>query len=218
MAVNLVDRPLETYASLDSFIHNDLASRWRDIAQDVATTRIFLASAVHAKNGATEVPIEGVEDTTVKEFLENFPKEGAGHLVTTMIYLIIEWDESRRVSYDTKKERTTPEDESLSSITPIIKQEYREPTPIAPIEWEEYQDEIFPENPLDPVTYVCFVRIISCSLLIEVGGNTQASSDFQNWILYGHWPQENPFKARGCFGKSRTTRRMGGTYETRGER
>ena len=86
MTVNLIDRSLKTYANFESFIHNDLASRWRDIAQNVITIRIFLTFAVHAKNEATEMPIEGVEDTTVKKFLENFPKEGAGHLITTMIY------------------------------------------------------------------------------------------------------------------------------------
>ena len=44
-----------------------------------------------------------IENKTMKEFFENFSKKEIEYFIFSMIYLIIEWNESRKISYDTKK-------------------------------------------------------------------------------------------------------------------
>ena len=103
MIVNFIDRFWKTFANLKSFINNDFALKWKNIAQNMITIRIFLIFTVHSKNEITEMFIEKIENTTMKEFLENFLNEKIKHLILSMIYLIIEWNKSRKISYDTNK-------------------------------------------------------------------------------------------------------------------
>ena len=101
---------------LDDFIHNHLLKeirRWQDITQRT-DDRLYLATAVHARDGPTQLPISANELRTIKEVLDYFSKE-------CTIHIILEREDHRSYE-DDMKEFISGKSKSLKQ-EPVIKQE-----------------------------------------------------------------------------------------------
>lgn len=104
--------------NLDDFIHNHLLKeiqRWQDITQRT-DDRLYLATAVHLRDGPTQLPVSANELRTIKEVLDYFPKE-------CTIHIILEREDHRSYE-DDMKEFISGKSKSLKQ-EPVIKQEPR---------------------------------------------------------------------------------------------
>ncbi len=107
---------------LDDFIHNHLLKeiqRWQDITQRT-DDRLYLATAVHLRDGPIQLPVSANELRTIKEVLDYFPKE-------CMIHIVLEREDHRSYEDDMKEfisgKSKSLKQESFIKQEPQIKEE-----------------------------------------------------------------------------------------------